>query len=396
MATIRKRVLPSGLSVWQTDYRDASGKRRSKQFTLKKDADAWLVKARHEVGQGLHIPDSQASTVAEAAKLWLATVDAAGRERSTAAQYRQHADLHIKPYIGATSLQKLTVAMVRAWEDQLRTDGRSLALIRKVRTSLGAILADAMDRGIASRNVIRERGRARHSGTDRRAEKRATGKLRVGVDIPSRIEIKALLGKLEGRWRPMIMTAIFAGLRASELRGLRWGDIDLEAATITVSQRADRYDDIGAPKSASGWRTVPIPPALVAELEKWKAACPKGDLGLAFPNGAGNVESLANIRNRGLVPAWEAAGVVEDTGKVDEKGKPVTAAKYQGMHALRHFYASWCINRKADGGLELPPKTVQSRMGHSSITITLDTYGHLFPSDDDGREMADAASALMA
>jgi integrase len=69
--------------------------------------------------------------------------------------------------------------------------------------------------------------------------------------------------------------------------------------------------------------------------------------------------------------------------------------QYTGLHSLRHFYASWCINRKADGGLELPAKVVQARMGHSSIMVTLDTYGHLFPRNDDTKEMADAEAALL-
>ena len=65
------------------------------------------------------------------------------------------------------------------------------------------------------------------------------------------------------------------------------------------------------------------------------------------------------------------------------------------MHALRHFYASWCINRRVDGGLELPPKVVQQRLGHSSITLTMDVYGHLFPRGDDGAELAAAETALL-
>jgi integrase len=87
-------------------------------------------------------------------------------------------------------------------------------------------------------------------------------------------------------------------------------------------------------------------------LKEWKLACPKGDLGLVFPNGKGKVESLANIINRGLMPVQIAAGLVDG-----EK------AKYTGMHALRHFYASWCINRQQDGGLGLPPKGCRSGWG---------------------------------
>jgi integrase len=95
-----------------------------------------------------------------------------------------------------------------------------------------------------------------------------------------------------------------------------------------------------------------------------------------FPTRTGNIEAHANIIARGLQPALVAAGVVDADGK----------AKYTGMHALRHFYASWCINRRVDGGLELSPKVVMERMGHSNIAITLDVYGHLFPQADGRRD----------
>jgi len=72
------------------------------------------------------------------------------------------------------------------------------------------------------------------------------------------------------------------------------------------------------------------------------------------------------------------------------------AAKYTGLHALRHFYASWCINRKADGGLELPPKVAWHRLGHSSIVVTMDTYGPLFPRGDDAKELAAAEATLLS
>lgn len=65
------------------------------------------------------------------------------------------------------------------------------------------------------------------------------------------------------------------------------------------------------------------------------------------------------------------------------------------MHALRHFYASWLINREADGGLGLPGKIVQARLGHASITITMDRYGHLFPSGDDGKALSSAEGRLL-
>jgi integrase len=95
------------------------------------------------------------------------------------------------------------------------------------------------------------------------------------------------------------------------------------------------------------------------------------------------------IIERGLHPAQLAAGVTV----IGKNGKPV--AKYPGLHSLRHFYASWCINRRVDGGLELPLKMVQARLGHASIQMTADRYGHLFPRSDDGSELATAEKAFL-
>jgi integrase len=120
-------------------------------------------------------------------------------------------------------------------------------------------------------------------------------------------------------------------------------------------------------------------------MREWRLPCPKSDLDLAFPSRRGHVERLSNIIRLGWKPAQIAAGVTDKHGH----------AKYPGLHALRHFYASWCINRRADGGLELPLKLVQARLGHATIQMTADRYGHLFPRGDDGAELAAAERAFL-
>jgi integrase len=197
--------------------------------------------------------------------------------------------------------------------------------------------------------------------------------------------VRAIIPHLTGRWRPMLLTAIFTGLRASELRGLRWEDIDLKRREIHVHQRADRFNVIGRLKSEAGERTIPLLPMVVNALREWRLACPKNELDLAFPNLLGRVEVTSNIVRRAWQPAQVAAGVTDESGR----------AKYLGLHALRHFYTSWCINRRADGGLELPLKLVQSRLGHASIKMTADRYGHLFPRGDDEAELAAAEKAFL-
>ena len=183
----------------------------------------------------------------------------------------------------------------------------------------------------------------------------------------------------------MLLTAIFTGLRASELRGLRWGDVDLKRGELHVRQRADRHGEIGRPKSEAGERTVPLPPMVITALREHRLACPKNERDIVFPNNRGGIEHRNSIVERGFHPAQVAGGVVDGDGK----------AKYPGLHSLRHFYASWCINRRVDGGLELPLKVVQARLGHASIQMTADTYGHLFPRGDDGAELAAAERAFL-
>jgi integrase len=104
-------------------------------------------------------------------------------------------------------------------------------------------------------------------------------------------------------------------------------------------------------------------------LAIWDPLCPKGELDLVFPNGNGGIENLSNILQRGFQPAQVAAGVkvpaeVEHGKPIsDGEGKPVFEARYYGLHSLRHFHASWLINRKADGGLELPPRKCKRASG---------------------------------
>ncbi|MGB8069009.1 MAG: site-specific integrase [Pseudolabrys sp.] len=178
----------------------------------------------------------------------------------------------------------------------------------------------------------------------------------MGVDIPTPDEIKRIVHAATGRVRPFLVTVIFTGLRSSELCGLRWSDVDLKNGELHVRQRADRYNEIGKPKSESGERVIPVGPLVVNTLKEWRLACPKGELGLVFPNTLGKLWDHADIVSRYVWPTMVAAGVVDDKGE----------AKYTGLHALRHFYASWLINRKADGGLELPLKRIGSDTHRSS------------------------------
>jgi integrase len=358
---------------WIVDYADQDGERHIKTFTRKKDADEHEATVKVDVRSGTRTAPSKSITVAQAGDDWIKGVELEKREAATVAGYRQHAH-HINQRIGNVKLASLTAPRINTFRDDLLAS-MSRVMARKVLGSLRSLLRDAQRRGNVAQNVA--------LGVKRiDADKRSEGRLKVGIDIPAPEEIRAILAAAK-RHRPLLMTAAFTGLRASELRGLRWSDVDLKAGELQVRQRADRYNEMGEPKSRAGHRVVPLGPLVANTLREWKLACPRGEL--VFPTVSGRIVAHSQLV-RWLQAAVRAAGLT------DRDGEP----KYTGMHALRHFYASWCINPEDRGGQGLPPKVVQERLGHSSIVMTMDTYGHLFAAGVDAeKRLAAAERALL-
>jgi integrase len=380
--SVRKRTWKTkqgeAKEAWLVDYTDGDGDRHVQTFARKKDATDYHSKVQLDVKAGVHLAPSKSVTVAEAAELWLTYVKNEGCERTTLESYAGHVRIHILPRLGEFKLTALTAPRIEQFRDELLTT-LTRALAKKILTSLKSLLRDAQRRGLVAQNVA--------LGT-RIERPRREKPLTVGVDIPSREEIRKIIEAVANmRSRTTLFVAAFAGLRASELRGLRWADVDLKSSppTITVRQRADRYKQIGPAKTKAGHRTVPIGAMLANTLRAWKLQCPPSALDLVLPTQDGGIQNRVNMSRVTLDVPQRRLGIV------DEHGRP----RY-GLHSLRHYYASWCINRKADGGLELPLKNVSARLGHSSIGITADTYGHLFPSQDDGAELDAAERAIFA
>jgi integrase len=245
-------------------------------------------------------------------------------------------------------------------------------MARKVLASLKSLLKDAKCGHLTYGIGISLDGRSKR-------------RLEIGRDVPENAEIKRLFAATEGsaKKRALLLVAAFTGLRASELRGLRWYDVDLKAGELHVRQRADRYGAIGSPKSRKSARTIPLDPGrLIPALKEWKLACPKTELDLVFPTRTGVITTHKNMLLT-LGRVMRAAGVV------DKQRKP----KY-ALHAFRHYFASWCISPKDRGGRELPAKVVQEWLGHSTIAMTFDVYGHLFR-DVDTSEVAKSVELVL-
>jgi integrase len=142
-----------------------------------------------------------------------------------------------------------------------------------------------------------------------------------------------------------------------------------------VRQRVDQFAKIGVPKSEAGRRSIPLAPELVSALREWKVACPiNRKLELVFPSSDGEIEHHHNMLHV-LATLMRAAGVVTPDGK----------PKY-ATHRLPPVLRLVVINPKELGGREIPPKVAQTLLGHSSVVMRLDVYGHLFRDGGDRAE----------
>lgn len=176
-------------------------------------------------------------------------------------------------------------------------------------------------------------------------------------------EAAALIAALPEGYRPLWATAFYTGLRCGELQALDWEHVDLDANVIRVERSWDRVAGFIEAKSDAGRRTVPIPGVLRPHLAAQRLAT--GARGLVFPTIHGNVFERANVRK--VARRWWAKGGLA----------PIN------LHECRHTYASLMIAAGVNA------KALSTYMGHASIRITLDRYGHLMPGNE-----AEAAGLL--
>lgn len=157
----------------------------------------------------------------------------------------------------------------------------------------------------------------------------------------------------ESYYRIAFLTAVLTGMRAGELWGLQWNDINWKLGQVFV-RRALWKGQFQTPKSKKSVRKIDLLPQLVDELKHWKTICPANDHNLVFPSPEGNMSIHENVMKRYFNPALKQAGV-----------------RRVSFHSLRHTNASLRI----EAGQNI--KYVQLQLGHASIQTTLDRYGHL-------------------
>jgi integrase len=334
---------------YRARYRDPIGKMTSRTFLRKADAERFVREMEVEVSRGGWV-DPRAAHIS--LNEWAEQFLALARSLAPKTQETYARDLHryVLPRFGGNPIGRLPAEDIENW------------------------LNDELEAGIAPSSVHR------HYRTLRRVLQAAVEKRKLVANpcvqvkpprVPTRemsfltwTEAVDLAEAHHERFRALIYLAVDSGMRWSELVGLRRGRIDLLHHKVRVTEQLLQLQNRewlrSPPKTAAGVRSITIAPftaeLLTEHLDRF--ASPTAD-GLVFTNRAGNPLIASSYRTHYMVPAQEAAGV------------------HCRFHDLRHTSVALAIAEGAH------PKAIQARMGHSSINVTLDRYGHLFPELDE-------------
>jgi integrase len=345
-------------------FSPADRKTLRKTFRTLADARAWRAQAKAELNRGsLGAPTR--TTLREAAEEWLAAAEAGvARTRSgdpykpsALRAYEQALRKKLLPALGNLRLSSITASAVQDLIDRLVAEGHSASTVRNAILPLRALYRRALARSEVFSNPT------------------------VGLSLPAvrgrreRVarpgEAQALLEALPEGDRAVWASALYAGLRCGELQALRWQDVDFELGLIRVERSWDPKVGPIEPKSRSGRRRVPLAKPLRAYLAAHRLrAAGDEDERLVFGRGEGDAFHPAALTKRARA-AWRRVELV-----------PI------GLHECRHTYAAFMIAAGVNA------KALSTYMGHSSITVTLDRYGHLMPGNEG--EAAEMLAAYLA
>lgn len=333
---------------WQGSLRLPNGQRKHVYGKTQRECRENLQNVRDQIRRGLPLAPERL-TLAAHLQHWIEAVVRPNRRRSTYIGYEVNVRLHIVPHLGAYRLTQLQPHHVEEWLSTLRESSLSPRTVQYAHAVLRAGLEHALRQDLIARNVAKLVEGVRVERAD--------------VQPLEPEQVHALLKAAEGdRLEALYVLAVYSGLRRGELLGLEWNALDLDAEEMRVNVQAQHGRTGEHLKRRSGRRTVPLAPVAVEALHRHRvrqieeqllAGQRWQDHGLVFPSRVGTPLNTANL--------WRyTAKLLEHAGIPHHK-----------MHLYRHTFASLHLAEGAE--LHEVPKL----LGHSSLQITSDIYGHM-------------------
>ncbi|GIU98770.1 MAG: hypothetical protein KatS3mg014_0386 [Actinomycetota bacterium] len=331
---------------YRVRYRDPAGRHRSRTFRRRRDAEDFARRVEVEIADGAwRDPSSARRPLGELAEAFLE--GAYDLRPATKALYEGAWRLHVAPTFAGVPVGAVRAEDVRAWIEGLLRAGVGARTVQIARQVLGRILERAVEDGLIRDNPVR---RVRPP----KAPPRETR-------VPTTAEVEAVAAAIEPRYRAMVLTAAYAGLRIGECAGLQRRDLDLLGRRIHVRRQVTEVRgrlEVAPLKTEASRRTVPIPAFLAEELARHLEAYvgPRQE-DHVFTAPGGGLLRRASWRSRVFEEAVRRAGVERFT-----------------FHALRDHAATAAIASGAD------VKVVQAILGHTDAALTLNRYAGAWPS----------------
>src|SRR6266536_149206 len=345
MAHIERRVRNSKVS-YRARYRDPAGRERSRSFSRKVDAEHWLADIEHAKARGAWTDPALGKVrFSDWLMAWWATTT--NLRPSTRARDEMALRLYALPRFGDMPLATIRQFEVRAWVADLSARSLAPATVVKAYQLFGKVMAAAVDAGYLAQTPCRNVPLHRIEREEMR--------------FLTPTDIVTLAGTIRPIYRALVFTGAYGGLRIGELAGLRRRRVDLLGGTVEVAEIITEVSGrlhVGLPKTRASRRTIGLPRFAVRELEAHLAGSTDPD-SYVFTAPQGGPLRIIAFRNRVWRPATKAA-------------------ELDGLriHDLRHTAVALWIAAGAS------PKEVATRAGHTSVSFTLDRYGHLYPEAD--------------
>ena len=357
MAHIERRVRNSKVT-YRARYRDPAGQERAKVFARRGDAQRFLTEMENRKLKGTWTdPTLGRVRFRDWLQEWWATTT--NLRPTTAVRDETYLRLYVLPRFGDLPLAAIGQRDVRTWVSDLTSRELAPATVVKAYHLLGKVLAGAVDAGMIAQSPCRRISLPKIEREEMR--------------FLTPVEVARLADAIRPSYRPLVLIGAYGGLRIGELAGLRRERVDLLRGTVEVAEIMTEVAgklQIGPPKTRASRRTVGLPRAVVNALAEHLA--PGGQpADFVFTGPQGGPLRITAFRSRTWRPATKTAGL-------------------EGLriHDLRHTAVALWIAAGAS------PKEVAVRAGHSSVSFTLDRYGHLYPESDTAlRDRLDAIFA---
>ncbi|WP_376959635.1 site-specific integrase [Azospirillum sp. A26] len=366
MATVREREWTHNGATkrgWEVRYLDPStGKRPSKTFKLKKDADAFRRKVEREIEDGVHVAPKDSATVEAVCDLFMRDVEMRWRDgRIGQGRFRNlHVAInrHTIPFIGQHKFNEITWQIVDDWYRKLRENGLSSGTARQQLFTLGMLEDFAINLGVTKQKIINDYRKSLKGGSAvkiRTFEIGDVAKLLEALkERPTRHREKT-----HAMLNCVVNLALFCGLRYGEIMGLTVENVDLNNGTLKIRHSLTKWDDLKPPKTKAGIRDVPMPDHLRELMRAWMATwVSEEERGLVFRSVTGGPITGPKFHLTHWRPLLKRAGLGDDE------------SDRLHFHALRHFAASVLVANN------LPLPDVAAMLGHSKFDMTLRVYAH--------------------